>query len=37
MDGTVLFKVTAPLEGSLEETIDLQKGFIRQFFSSVHL
>lgn len=36
-DGTVLFKVTAPLEGSLEETIDLQKGFIRQFFSSVHL
>jgi EpsI family protein len=36
-NGTVLFKVTAPLEGSIEETIDLQKGFIRQFFSGVHL
>ncbi len=36
-DGTVLFKVTAPLEDSLEETIDLQKSFIRQFFNSVYL
>lgn len=31
-DGTVLFKVTAPLSGSLEETLALQKSFIRQFF-----
>ena len=36
-DGTVLFKVTAPLEGSLEETLALQKGFIRLFFKGVHL
>ena len=35
--GTVLFKVTAPLEGSLEETLSLQKEFIRHFFYSVHL
>ena len=35
--GTVLFKVTAPLEGSLEETLSLQKEFIRQFFYGVHL
>jgi hypothetical protein len=31
--GTVLFKVTAPLAGSLEETVDLEKAFIRQFFT----
>ena len=30
--GTVLFKVTAPIEGSREETLALQKSFIRQFF-----
>ena len=36
-DGTVLFKVTAPLEGSLEETLALQKDFIRLFFHSGHL
>jgi len=35
--GTVLFKVTAPLEGSLEETLALQKSFIRLFFHSGHL
>lgn len=35
--GTVLFKVTAPLEGSLEETLALQKEFIRLFFQSAHL
>lgn len=31
-DGTVLFKVTAPLDDSLQNTLDLQKEFIRQFF-----
>lgn len=35
--GTVLFKVTAPLEGSLQETIALQKDFIREFFHSARL
>jgi len=34
--GTVLFKVTAPLVGSLEDTLELQKSFIRQFFVSAH-
>ena len=34
--GTVLFKVTAPLDGSLEETLAIQKEFIRQFFHSTH-
>lgn len=34
--GTVLFKVTAPIEGSLEETMERQKSFIRQFFVSAH-
>ena len=33
--GTVLFKVTAPLEGSLEETVALEKGFIQEFFTDV--
>ncbi|RME79991.1 MAG: EpsI family protein [Caldilineae bacterium] len=32
--GTVLFKVTAPLEGSLEETLAVEKAFIREFFES---
>lgn len=32
--GVVLFKVTAPLEGSLAETLALQKVFIREFFQS---
>jgi len=31
--GTVLFKVTAPLEGSVEETVALEKGFIQEFFT----
>lgn len=31
--GTVLFKVTAPLTGSLEATVALQKAFIGEFFS----
>ena len=34
--GTVLFKVTAPLEGSLGETLSIQKEFIRHFFHSAH-
>ena len=36
-EGTVLFKVTAPLDGSLQETLDLEKGFIRGFFHSATL
>lgn len=35
--GTVLFKVTAPLEGSLADTLALQKSFIREFFHSASL
>lgn len=35
--GTVLFKVTAPLTGSLEETLELEKSFIREFFHSARL
>ncbi len=35
--GTVLFKVTAPLTGSLEETLALEKSFIREFFHSARL
>ncbi|MCO6451694.1 MAG: EpsI family protein [Caldilineales bacterium] len=35
--GTVLFKVTAPLEDSLEETVELQKSFVREFFHSAGL
>ena len=35
--GTVLFKVTAPLTGSLEETLEMQKSFIREFFLSARL
>lgn len=31
--GTVLFKVTAPLEGSIEETVALEKAFIQEFFT----
>jgi len=31
--GTVLFKVTAPLEGSVEETVALEKTFIQEFFT----
>ncbi len=31
--GTVLFKVTAPLEGSAEETVTLAKAFIQEFFT----
>ncbi len=33
-DGAVLFKVTAPLVGSVEDTLALQKAFIREFFGS---
>lgn len=35
--GTVLFKVTAPLDGTLEETLALQENFIREFFHSARL
>ncbi len=35
-EGAVLFKVTAPLDGSVEDTLALQKAFIRQFFSAAH-
>jgi len=35
-DGTVLFKVTAPLDGTLAETLELQKAFIREFFIRAH-
>lgn len=35
--GTVMFKVTAPLTGTLEETIALQKAFIREFFHNARL
>ena len=31
--GTVLFKVTAPLEGSVEETLALEKQFVQEFFT----
>jgi len=31
--GTVLFKVTAPLEGSVEETVALERLFVQEFFS----
>jgi len=31
--GTVLFKVTAPLMGSVEETVAVEKEFIREFFT----
>ncbi len=31
--GLVLFKVTAPLYGSPEETLELEKAFIREFFT----
>ena len=34
-DGMVLFKVTAPLEGSLQETLEIEKAFIREFFHGV--
>lgn len=33
-DGAVLFKVTAPLDGSVEDTLAVQKAFIREFFSA---
>lgn len=33
-DGAVLFKVTAPLDGSVEDTLALQKAFISEFFSA---
>ncbi len=36
-DGAVLFKVTAPLYGSLEETLAIEKSFIREFFHSARL
>lgn len=36
-DGAVLFKVTAPLYGSLEETLAVEKSFIREFFHSARL
>lgn len=32
-EGTVLFKVTAPLEGSIEDTVLLEKAFIQEFFT----
>ncbi len=35
--GTTLFKVTAPLTSSLEETLALEKEFIRLFFTRVNL
>ncbi|NOX63733.1 MAG: exosortase-associated EpsI family protein [Chloroflexi bacterium] len=35
--GAVLFKVTAPLVGSLEETLALEKAFIREFFTRANL
>lgn len=35
--GMILFKVTAPLEGTLAETLALQKEFIREFFHSARL
>ena len=35
--GTVMFKITAPLTGTLEETIALQKAFIREFFHNARL
>ncbi len=35
--GTVLFKVTAPMEGSLADTLALQKSFVREFFHSASL
>lgn len=35
--GTVLFKVTAPLDGTLAETVALQKSFVREFFHSAGL
>jgi hypothetical protein len=31
--GLVLFKVTAPLGSSLEETLEMEKAFIREFFT----
>jgi hypothetical protein len=31
--GTVLFKVAAPVQGSLEETVAMEKTFIQQFFT----
>ena len=36
-DGAVLFKVTAPLYGTLEETLAIEKSFIREFFHSARL
>jgi len=32
--GEVMFKVTSPLWGTKEETLELQKSFIREFFAS---
>lgn len=31
--GLVLFRVTSPMYGSLEETLEVQKAFIREFFT----
>ena len=33
-DGMVLVKLTAPLHGSLEETLELEKAFFRELFTS---
>ncbi len=36
-DGAVLFKVTAPLSGTPEETVALEEAFLREFFHSARL
>ncbi len=35
-DGMVLVKLTAPLYGSVDETVDLEKRFFRELFTSAH-